>query len=143
MAVLSAAPLNCPFLRHTDTVPFTNFLLHQHGEPIQCIPFSTSPFAVFDVAASHPSPCSIMINEDLSIEPSSVKPNLVRTLPSISLTLDISFNITDICIPSLITSIPSSIRNTRWTRQCQQTVHFHYPSTQCTRKPHCKELFSG
>ena len=78
MAVLSAAPLKCPIFKGIETVPFTKFLLHQHGEPVQCIPFSTLPFSVLDVAASHPPSRSITINEDLSIDPSSVKLNMVE-----------------------------------------------------------------
>ena len=60
------------------TVPFTTSLLHQHGEPVQCIPFSTSPFSVLDTNASHPLSRSITIDEDLSIDPTSVKSNLVK-----------------------------------------------------------------
>ena len=78
MTVLSAAPLRCPFFKHIETVPFTKTLLHQHEEPVQCIPFSTSPFSILDIASSHPPSYSIMINEDLSINPSSVKTNLVK-----------------------------------------------------------------
>lgn len=78
MAVLSTAPLTISSLIEKETVPFTTRLLHQHGEPVQCIPFSTSPFSVLDIAASHPPSHSIMINEDLSIDPSSVKPKLVK-----------------------------------------------------------------
>jgi len=81
MAVLSAAPLKCPIFKGIETVPFTKFLLHQHGEPVQCIPFSTLPFSVLDVAASHPPSRSITINEDLSIDPSSVKLNMISAYP--------------------------------------------------------------
>jgi len=81
MTVLSAAPLRCPFFKHTETVPFTKTLMHQHEEPVQCIPFSTSPFSILDVASSHPPSYSIMINEDLSINPSSVKTNLISAYP--------------------------------------------------------------
>lgn len=78
MGVLSTAPLSNPFLLKKSTVPFNTYLLHQHGEPVQCIPFSTSPFSVLDIAASLPPSHSIKINEDLSIDPSSVKPKLVK-----------------------------------------------------------------
>ena len=91
MAVLSAAPLSIPSLIATETVPFTSSLLHQHGEPVQCIPFTTSPFSVLDVAASNPSR-SIMISEDLSIDPSSVKPNLVLKKTNSNIILADSFN---------------------------------------------------
>ncbi|KAF8808730.1 hypothetical protein BYT27DRAFT_7337705 [Phlegmacium glaucopus] len=81
MAVLSAAPLRCPLFNYTEAVPFTKSLMHQHGEPVQCVPFSTSPFSLLDVTSSHPSSWSIMINEDLSINPSSVKTNLMSAYP--------------------------------------------------------------
>ena len=78
MAVLSAAPLSSSSLLSTDTVPFTTSLLHQHGETVECIPFSTSPFSALDIAASQSQFRSIAINESLSINLSSVKSNLVR-----------------------------------------------------------------
>lgn len=128
MAVLSAAPLRCPLLQYEETVPFTKFLMHQHGESVQCVPFSTSPFSVLDVASSYPPSHSIMINEDLSINPSSVKTNLVNLLSIPFLMLVISFNTTDIRLPNLITSISGSIRNTRRKRQ-HQSIHFYSPGS--------------
>ena len=80
LAVLSTAAHGISIRK--ETVPFTPLLLHQHGEPVQCIPFSTSPFSVLDTAASHLPSRSITISEDLSIDPSSVKPNLVKTTNS-------------------------------------------------------------
>lgn len=85
MAVLSAAPLRCPLLARTDTVPFTSSLMEQHGEPVHCIPFSTSPFSVLDITRSYSSSLSMMINEDLSINLSSVKTNLVKESYSLML----------------------------------------------------------
>lgn len=91
MPTLSAAPLWGPELdgdlhlltRSTRTgdepLPFEESMLKQHGQEIQCIPFTTSPFAVLDVARNL-SWSNAIINENLKFSPSSLKVNMVSLL---------------------------------------------------------------
>lgn len=55
---------------------FDPSLLMQHGEEVQCIPFTISPFSLLDVARNLPW-TEAAINRDLKFAPSSLKVNLV------------------------------------------------------------------
>ena len=91
MPTLCAAPLWGPeldgdprlFTRSAKTgdepLPFEESMLKQHGEEIQCIPFTTSPFAVLDIARNL-SWSNAIINENLKFSPSSLKVNMVSLL---------------------------------------------------------------
>ncbi|KDR76210.1 hypothetical protein GALMADRAFT_156320 [Galerina marginata CBS 339.88] len=77
---LSAARL---WPRELDTVepePFAEPLLTQHGEEVQCIPFTTSPFSILDIAASSKD-SSWSITRDLQVSPSSLKTSLFSAYP--------------------------------------------------------------
>lgn len=88
---LSAAPLWCldfelcmPSAFSTDDRSvgpqlFDASMLRQYGEEVQCIPFTTSPFAVLDIARNL-SWTNAIIDENLKFSPSSVKANLVKNL---------------------------------------------------------------
>ena len=57
---------------------FDPSLLMQHGEEVQCIPFTVSPFSLLDVARSLPWSDAV-INKYLKFAPSSLKVNLVSS----------------------------------------------------------------
>jgi hypothetical protein len=88
---LCAAPMWCsglelcmPSASSTDngsTSPqiFDASMLRQYGEEVQCVPFTTSPFAVLDIARNL-SWTNAIIDENLKFSPSSVKANLVKDL---------------------------------------------------------------
>jgi len=85
---LSAAPLWCTGLEPSafniddgSVRPqvFDASMLRQYGEEVQCVPFTTSPFAVLDIARNL-SWTNAIIDENLKFSPSSVKANLVKNL---------------------------------------------------------------
>ncbi|KAF5331125.1 hypothetical protein D9619_005371 [Psilocybe cf. subviscida] len=78
MPVLSAASLWSESLEDAESVPFSRSLLHQHGEDVQCIPFSVSPFALLDAAKSSDS---LRYSTDLSFSPNSIKSNFFSASP--------------------------------------------------------------
>ncbi|PPQ68669.1 hypothetical protein CVT25_012323 [Psilocybe cyanescens] len=81
--LLSAAPLwraDGDNFRE-DLVSFTEDLLEQHGEEVQCIPFSVSPFTLLDIPASLDSKASWDITRDLSVSPSSIKTTMFSAQP--------------------------------------------------------------
>jgi hypothetical protein len=63
-------------LSENDLHLFDPSLLRQHGEEVQCIPFTTSPFSLLDVARNLPWNHAV-INENLKFAPSSLKVNIV------------------------------------------------------------------
>ncbi|KDR76211.1 hypothetical protein GALMADRAFT_247474 [Galerina marginata CBS 339.88] len=78
--LLSIAPLWARTLDSVEPMPFTESLLRQYGEDVQCIPFSISPFSVLDVPASSTN-SSWSITQDIKVVPSSIKPNLFSAYP--------------------------------------------------------------
>jgi len=91
---LSAAPLWGPELdgdlqlfigkirTGDDPLPFEEVMLKQHGQEIQCIPFTTSPFAALDIARNL-SWSNAVINENFKFSPSSLKVEMVSLLRSL------------------------------------------------------------
>ncbi|KIM39862.1 hypothetical protein M413DRAFT_446786 [Hebeloma cylindrosporum] len=77
---LSAAPLWSRSFDNSEPTPFDESLLKQHGQEIQCIPFTTSPFSLWNVADSLPDG-SVNISEKLSFAPSSLQTNLFSAYP--------------------------------------------------------------
>ncbi|KAF8910642.1 hypothetical protein CPB84DRAFT_1958477 [Gymnopilus junonius] len=80
LPVLSAAPLWSRELDYVEPEPFTESLLYQHGEEVQCIPFTVSPFTLLDIPASS-TDSSWSIAQFLQIKPSSIKPTLFSASP--------------------------------------------------------------
>jgi hypothetical protein len=66
-------------LSDSESHLFDPSLLEQHGEEVQCIPFTTSPFTLIDIARNLPWTNAI-INENFKFIPSSLKVNLVRNI---------------------------------------------------------------
>lgn len=67
---------------------FDPSMLRQYDEEVQCIPFTTSPFAVVDIARNL-SWTNAIIDEHLKFSPSSVRANLVRNFKLFYLVNDI------------------------------------------------------
>ena len=83
MPVLSAAPLWSPDQEAYEPVPFTEALLHQHGEEVQCIPYTVSPFSLLDIPKSSED-STWTIAQYLQVRPSTIKPTLVCQSISLS-----------------------------------------------------------
>ena len=70
-----------PELSANESHLFDPSLLKQHGEEVQCIPFTTSPFSLLDIAENLPWKHAV-IGEDLKFAPSSLDINLVSNVSS-------------------------------------------------------------
>ena len=76
MDTLSSISLLSPELSLHETVPFSADLETQHDTKITCLPFTTMPLCIPDLAKTL-SPEQCIINDSVRVDPSSIRTNLV------------------------------------------------------------------
>ncbi|KAF9557411.1 hypothetical protein CPC08DRAFT_49520 [Agrocybe pediades] len=78
--LLSNAPLWPRDLDNREPEPFSEDMMTQYGQEVQCIPFNISPFSILDIAKTSEDP-SWSITDGLKVTPQSIEPRLLSVSP--------------------------------------------------------------